>query len=289
VSGVVGAVDLGGTHVSAARVDPAAAAVEGLVRVPLPPAASGPQLLGAIVGAATRIAIPPVDRVAVAVPGPFDYEAGICRISHKLEGLYGLDLRRELAGSLGLPREAVLFLNDAQAFVLGEWWAGAARGHARVVGVTLGTGLGSAFLDDGRPVTSGPQVPPGGEIYRLAFRGRPVEETISRAALLSRYDRPAGAALDVEHVAARARDGDARAVATFSGMASDLGEFLEPLVRAFGPSCLVVGGSIAYAWDLLGPPLEAALAGADGLMVSRAERIEDAPLLGAARFAAGGS
>jgi glucokinase len=285
VSGVVGALDLGGTHVSAARVDTAAAAAEGLVRIPLPPAASGPQLLGAIVGAATQIATPPVERIAVAVPGPFDYEAGICRISHKLQGLYGLDLRRELAGSLGLARQAIVFLNDAQAFALGEWWAGAARGHARVVGVTLGTGLGSAFLADGRPITSGPRVPPGGEIYRLDFRGRPVEEAISRAALLGRYDGPAGSDLDVEQVAARARAGDARAAEVFSALASALGEFLEPLVRAFNPSCLVVGGSIAYAWDLLEPVLADALAGVAGLTLARAERIEDAPLLGAARFA----
>jgi glucokinase len=288
VNGVVGALDLGGTHVSAARVDTATAAVEGLVRVPLPTAASGPQLLGGILGAATRIATPPVERVAVAVPGPFDYEAGICRISHKLQGLYGLDLRRELAGGLGLPRGAIVFLNDAHAFVLGEWWAGAARGHDRVVGVTLGTGLGSAFLDEGRPVTSGPKVPPGGEIYLLDFRGRPVEETISRAALLARYGGPAGADLDVDQVAARARQGDARAAAAFSDVASELGEFLEPLLRAFGPSSLVVGGSIAYAWDLLGPPLQNELVDAGELIVSRAERIEDAPLLGAARFAASG-
>jgi glucokinase len=284
VNGVVGALDLGGTHVSAARVDTTSAAVEGLVRAPLPAAAGGPQLLAGILGAATRIATPPVERVAVAVPGPFDYEAGICRISHKLQGLYGLDLRRELAGGLGLPRGAIVFLNDAHAFVLGEWWAGAARGHDRVVGVTLGTGLGSGFLDDGRPVTSGPRVPPGGEIYRLEFRGRPVEETISRAALLDRYGRPAGADLDVEQIAARAREGDVRAAAAFSSLASALGEFLEPLVRAFGPSCLVVGGSIAYAWDLLGTALERALADVQGLTIARAERIEEAPLLGAARF-----
>jgi glucokinase len=131
-------------------------------------------------------------------------------------------------------------------------------------------------------------VPPGGEVYRLEFRGRPVEETISRAALLARYTGASGAAVDVEQVAARARDGDARAAAAFSDLASSLGEFLEPLVRAFGPSSVVVGGSIAHAWDLLGPPLEGALAGAGQVTVSRAERIEDAPLLGAARFAAQG-
>jgi glucokinase len=162
----VGALDIGGTHVTAGRVDVERVVVEpgSRVRVAFPPA-GGPALLERIVEAAAGVATSELSRFGVATPGPFDYAAGICLIAHKLPGLYGVDLGRELATTLDLTeRQAVVFLNDAEAFLLGEWWAGAARGHARAVGITLGTGLGSAFLEDGRIVRSDERVPSDGEL-----------------------------------------------------------------------------------------------------------------------------
>ena len=44
------------------------------------------------------------------------------------------------------------FLNDAAAYLLGEVGAGAARGVPRAVGITLGTGIGSAFAVNGQIV-----------------------------------------------------------------------------------------------------------------------------------------
>ncbi len=141
-------------------------------------------------------------RVACAVPGPFDYSGGISLVEHKLRSIHGVDLGAALAAGLDLPRDAISFVNDADAFLLGESWIGAAAGHRRAVGVTVGTGLGSAFLADGRIVSEGATVPPGGEIHLLEHRARPVEETISRGALISRYG---DASLDVEDLAALAR------------------------------------------------------------------------------------
>jgi glucokinase len=279
---VIGALDIGGTHVSAARVDVVSATVDPASRVRFSLAEDGDRagLVGELVRAARAVAGADVERIGVAVPGPFDYERGISLIEHKLAPLYGVDLRRELLDALP-ETDAVVFVNDADAFLLGEWWAGAARGHERVIGLTLGTGLGSAFLVDGRIVVTGRGVPPQGELYRAPFRGAPVEDAISRRGLLARYK--AGGGLDVEELAARAREGDARAAAAFAGFASDLAEFLEPSLAGFRPTCVVVGGSIARAWDLIGAVLEQAL---PQVAVGAAASIDDAPLLGAARRAA---
>jgi glucokinase len=278
---VVGALDIGGTHVTAGRVDIDGAAVEPASRVRTAfPNAGGPALLERILETAAAVATPELSGFGVAAPGPFDYDAGVCLVSHKLPGLYGVDLRRELATALELAeRRAIVFLNDAEAFLLGEWWAGAARGHDRVVGITLGTGLGSAFLENGRIVRSDRRVPAGGELYTLEFRGAPVEETLSRSAVLARYDAEEGP--DVEAIAARARQGERRARLVFGDLGADLAEFLAPQLEDFAPTCLVVGGSIAHAWELLEP----GLATLQQLAVSRAARIDDAPLLGAARHA----
>jgi glucokinase len=277
---IVGALDIGGTHVTAGRVELSSARVDPGARVRLE-FTRGMTPLERILEVATAVATPQMRRFGVAAPGPFDYDAGVCLVTHKLPGLYGVNLRRELAQALGLAGEAVSLLNDAEAFLLGEWWAGAARGHRLALGITLGTGLGSAFLENGRFVRSDLRVPADGALYTLAFRGRPVEQTISRGALLARY----GGELDVEQIAERARGGEAGARRVFEELAADLAEFLAAPLDAFAPTCLVIGGSIARAWDLLEPTMVEALADRP-LRVARAVNIDDAPLLGAARYVA---
>ena len=291
-NGVVGALDIGGTHVTAGRVDLTAGSVEprSRIRVSLSAAGARSDPVAAISRAASSIARPDIHRLGVAVPGPFDYPAGVSRIAHKLQGLYGVDLRAELCGALGLrDPTAVGFLNDAEAFLLGEWWAGAARGHARAVGITLGTGLGSAFLADGRIVRTGPGVPPGGALYELPFRGAPVEQTISRRGLLARYGARTEDGIDVEEVAARARADDRPARRALEDLGRALGEFLTPWLRSFEPGCLVVGGSIARSWELLEGGLCSELQAIESIeTVTVAERLDDAPLLGAAWYVAWG-
>jgi glucokinase len=284
----VAALDIGGTHASAGVVALRARAVEdgSRTRVLLHAAGTRSELLADIVRAASEVVRPGVHRLGIAVPGPFDYEAGISRIEHKLVGLYGVDLRSRIGAALGLPAHAVRFLNDAEAFLLGEWWAGAARGHARAVGITLGTGIGSAFVADDQIVRSGPEVPPRGELYVLSFRGAPVEETISSRGLVSAYGSSEDERLDAEAVAARAKAGEPAARRAFEELGRALGEFLAPWLQGFEPSCLVVGGSIARSWELFGQSLRAELESVASLeTITAAQQLDDAPLLGAGWYA----
>jgi glucokinase len=279
-AGSVVALDLGGTHVSAATVDVSSATVVSgsRVRGELAAGAGRHDLLGRIRGAAIAAKSGRVEAAGIAVPGPFDYDRGICLLEHKLESLYRVDLRAELASALSLPLPTVRFVNDAEAFLLGEWWAGAARGHDRAMGITIGTGLGSAFLEQGSIVRAGERVPQGGELYRVPFRDAPVEEQISRGALLARYGAET---VEVVEVAQRARAGERRARDAFAALSTDLADFLRPWLATFAPSCLVVGGSIARSWDLLERGLRALEA--DVAVLTPAEHIDDAALLGAAR------
>jgi len=285
----MGALDIGGTHVSGGRVDLDSATLDPRSRVSenLPAGASRAELVAAISRVARSIAGPKLRRLGVAVPGPFDYAMGVSKIAHKLEGLHGVDLRSELVVASTLPDPAAIhFLNDAEAFLLGEWWAGAARGHSRAVGITLGTGIGSAFSEEGEIVRSGARVPPGGELYRLRFRGANVEQTISRAALRATYGTGLGDNADVEQIAERARAGERAASRVFTELGTALGQFVSPWIRAFEPSCLVVGGSIARSWDLFETTLRRELESVTGLRtVTVAEQLDDAALLGAAYYA----
>ena len=258
---------------SVGTVDSATGRLEDAERIEIDPAWPRDQLVAALQDAARVLG--GTDCIGAAVPGPFDYERGICTIHGvgKLDVLYGMDLRALIASAAGLQPGAVRFLNDAQAFVLGEAVIGAARNERRVIGLTLGTGLGSAFLEDGAFVVSGPRVPDDGELYRVPFRGRPVEDVLSGRGLVARYEGSTSPA----EIATRADTGDPRAAAAYAAFGEDLAAFLEPWIRMFQPTRIVVGGSIAHAWHLFGSMLDP--------NATIAEHLQDAALFGAAAYA----
>src|SRR6185503_8416647 len=273
----------------AARVDVARSSLASeLRRASLDGRGSRDELLAKITTAAVDISMSEIDLWGVATPGPFDYARGVSQIRGlgKLDGLYGVDLRGRLARDLGLAApERVLFLNDAHAFVLGEWWAGAAKGHARAMGVTLGTGLGSGFLAGGRLVVSGPEIPPDARLDLVRFRGGPVEGVISSRGIVAAF----GETIDVAEIARRAREGDAAALAVFREFGSAFGEFVGPWIVRFEPTCLVLGGSITRAWDLFSGGFRDACPEAARLdRCGPADRLDEAPLLGAALHAVRG-
>jgi glucokinase len=287
---LVGAIEIGGTHVTAAVLvaGQRTIAPKRLRRHELAPVGTRDVLVRSIVTAAQQLAVPAVTRWGVAVPGPFDYARGISRIRGvaKLDALYGVDLRRELSSALDVHPQDVSFINDADAFLIGEWWAGAAQGHERAIGVTLGTGLGSAFLERAKIVETDPRVPPEGRLDLVRFRGAPVEQTLSRRGLRAAYggDDP-----DVVEIAQRARDGEPHAGEVLHEFGKALGEFLAPWLERFDPTCLVFGGSVARSWDLWADDFHAACAPAARLYTCEvATHLDEAPLLGAVYHASRG-
>ena len=283
---MIGALDIGGTHATAAAVDLTAQPP----RVDTPhqrrygPAATRQELLVGILEAVTAAHRPDIERWGVAAPGPFDYARGICLVTGlgKLEALYGVDLRTALSQELDVEQEAISFLNDADAFLLGEWVDGAATGASRAIGITLGTGVGSAFLVDGRIASEGPGVPPEGEMHRTQLRGLPFEDRVSPRAVLSTYG---GDADDFATVASQAREGEPGARIVVESYATDLAEGLHPWVESFRPETLVFGGSISGTWDLIGPEVTNRLAEVCP-NIHRSARPDYAPLIGAAHHAA---
>jgi glucokinase len=279
------AIEVGGTHVTAGLVDVAGHAISGQVRASLDANGTAEAIIGRILQVAGQLDAPGHARWGVALPGPFDYARGIARYHGvgKFDALNGTDFRQVL-GTLPSKPETVSFLNDAHAFLLGEWRFGAARGEHRCAGITLGTGVGSAFLADGQLVTSGGDVPPGGRADLLTINGRPLEDTVSRRAIRAAYRRHDGQDPDVDRIAELARAGDQVAGKLLRATFTELGRALGPWLTRFGASVLVVGGAMTGSLDIIGPPLLAALP--DTVETRLAAHPRDAALLGAAACAA---
>lgn len=289
------ALEVGGTHVQAGRVDTTSWTVRPGTRhrVSLDSNGSAAVIIAAMADCVGQVGSRAAGRLAVAMPGPFDYAAGIGRFHDvgKFDALAGVDVRAALLARLTPPPRAVAFVNDAAAFALGVWVSGPARGCQRVVAITLGTGVGSGFVDGGTVVSAGPRVPPGGSVHRLLVRGRPLEESISRRALIAVYRRlvpAAGPDIDVSDIAARASDGgDDAASLVFRESFQLLGTALGPRLARFGAEVLVVGGGISRSWPLIAGPLRAGLAAAGcAVPVVRSRDTGAATLIGAVWHAA---
>lgn len=284
------ALDIGGSHVSAAVVDLESRSIpEGSeARASVDPDASAEVLLEVwsttALSAHDRAARPVIARVGIAMPGPFEYATGISRLEHKFAALYGCDVgaalqRRAFEARLGsVP---IAFGNDATLFALGEWWAGAARGHGRVLGVTLGTGLGGGFVVDGQPCYAGEGLPPNGAIWNLPYLEGIAEDAVSGLALERAYAARTGRWVTPVQIAQAARGGDTEAEVVFLELGGHLGRVLKPWVQRFRPGCLVVGGNLARAWTLFHGSLEAELRD-EPLEVHASALFDRANLLGAA-------
>jgi glucokinase len=218
--------------------------------------------------------------VAFGFPGPFDYVAGICLIEgvEKYGAIYNANMRDALRARLDLGDLPILFRNDAEAAVVGEARYGAGRDYRRLIGVTLGTGCGSAFLVDGVPVTSGPGVPLNGWLYPVLFRGLRADDVFSRRGLESRLRAASVTELSIKDAAASARAEDIGARQVFEAFGADLGTFLNSFAVTFAAEAVLVLGQIAGALDLFGPSLRQALS----VPALPGERGPDAALLGAA-------
>lgn len=90
--------------------------------------------------------------IILAMPAPFDYLNGICQIKDqgKFIHLFGIDLRSELAIRLGVLPSQIHFVNDAKAFLIGESRFGKVSVFKNILGMTLGTGLGSSLKFNGQ-------------------------------------------------------------------------------------------------------------------------------------------
>jgi glucokinase len=253
------AFDVGGSHVAAAICCAANFTLGSVASAPHAAVSTSEGFLDLLneLGMKARAGRESIIGAMLAVPGPFDLQAGVSLMRHKLPYLYGVDLRKGLAGRFGLEPAQIRFLNDADAYLLGEIGAGAARGYSRAVGLTLGTGIGSAFAIDGGLVTEGPGVPSGGEIWNLAYQSGIVEDYISSRAIVGNYERCTGKKREVVDLASAAAS-DPAAQHAFAEFGQHLGIVIRTLLAGFHANVIVLGGGIARSANLF---LPAVLAG----------------------------
>src|ERR1035437_4584685 len=189
--------DIGGSHISCAVIDLDKETIirESFATQKVNNQSSAEDILESW-STALRQSISFIDRsqlagIGFAMPGPFDYPNGIAMFTEsvaKYQNLHGINVALRLKEILELEEGCdVRFMNDASAFAIGEAWMGKASNVDRSVSITLGTGFGSAFVDDGVVVVDRDDVPKLGCVWHLPYDGGIADESFSTRWFIKRY------------------------------------------------------------------------------------------------------
>jgi glucokinase len=246
--------DIGGSHITVGICDLGTHTIseQSIVRVEVNSKGSADDILIAWGSAFERVlnknTALHISGLGIAMPGPFDYEKGISYIRglNKYEALYGINIKQYLATSLKLDAQAVRFRNDAESTIAGEVLVGAVKDYKRVLGITLGTGFGSAYSED--KITK--DINLGSDPYRESI----ADDYLSTRWFLKRYYELTGISLTggVKELADLApKSAVARGI--FSEFAVNLSDFLSEPIDQLKPEALVICGNIAKASHLFLP------------------------------------
>jgi len=193
----------------------------------------------------------------------------------------GVDLDHQLTALIGLP---VVIENDANAAAWGEAKFGAGKNQDHMMMLTVGTGIGGGIVVNGALYRGAfgiaaefghMRVVPDGHICGCGARGcfeqyasgnallRHAREAINASPevarnLLSRGDGTV-AGLTGQAITEAARDGDAVALAAFNTTGQWLGAGIASLAVLLDPACVVIGGGVIDAGEILLKPTRESL------------------------------
>ena len=193
----------------------------------------------------------------------------------------GVNLDQALTALIGLP---IVIENDANAAAWGEARFGAGRNQQHMLMLTVGTGIGGGMVLNGNlhrgafgiaAEIGHMRVVPEGHLCGCGARGcfeqyasgnaliRHAREAINASPDLARNLLARGdgtvAGLTGVAITQAARDGDPVALAAFNTTGQWLGAGIATLSVLFNPSCVVIGGGVIDAGDILLQPTHEAL------------------------------
>lgn len=152
---------------------------------------------------------------------------------------------------LGCP---VAIDNDVAGALYGEWSVGACHDVNHVAYVALGTGVGGAFIIDGKPFRGHNNT--GGEVGHMITHGdglpcpcggRGCFEQYASASALSRM----AGGLPTQEIFSRAAEGDEEMQRILDAYAHELAIGLANMIGVFRPKLVVLGGGLANAGSAL--------------------------------------
>jgi glucokinase len=229
-------IDLGGTHVRVGAVEESRIIKINSERIP----ASGTreevlqvicQLIDSVIDESSKA-------IGIGVPSVVDTERGIVYDVQNIPSWKEVALKKILEERYHIP---VLINNDANCFALGEKYFGKGKDVHSMLGVTIGTGLGTGIIINDKlyaGVNCG-----AGELGYVDYLDQCFEYYASGQFFQNCYHTSG------EVVFQKARAGDPLSIMIFEELGTHIGNAIKMILYAYSPELIVIGGSISRSYS----------------------------------------
>jgi predicted NBD/HSP70 family sugar kinase len=200
--------------------------------------------------------------VGMGLPAPIDRDTGTVQDSSILPGWVGVDAAAEASRRLGMPVEVE---NDANLGALAELVWGAAMGKSEVAYLKVATGIGGGLLSGGKLQhgiggTAGEightVLIADGPVCRCGNRGC-LETLASTKAIAALLSTSRGEQVSTRRLLELCAAGDAAAQRLIADAGHALGIAVANLCNVVNPECVIIGGDLSAAGDILLDPIRA--------------------------------
>ena len=215
-----------------------------------------------------------VEGMGFGFPGQIDCKKGIVRLAPNIPGWIDIPIAKIMESEFEIPTRVD---NDVRTATLGELNYGAGVGCENLVCITVGTGIGSGLVINGKLVRGANNA--AGEIghIKLNMDGGPLCGCGDRGCLEAYASGPSIVAMAEEYirggkstkyrelanpditpyiVAVAAKEGDPVARQIFRIMGEYIGKGLTSVVNLLNPEKIIIGGGVAEAGDILLDPIK---------------------------------
>ena len=175
--------------------------------------------------------------IGIGIPGLVDPINGIVYNLANIPSFQKVNLKAYLENKFKVP---VVINNDANCFALGEYKFGPAQIHRHVVGITLGTGIGTGVIANSHLYTG--QLCGAGEWGAVPYMDKTFEDYCSSKFFKTCYNQSA------KKLSKKAQEGDVEALGIFEEYGKHLGILINHILLTYSPEAIVIGGSIRKAF-----------------------------------------
>lgn len=226
----------------------------------------------------TKLEAKNIEGIGFGFPGQVDYKSGVVRLAPNIPGWVDVPIAKLIEDEFHIPTRVD---NDVRCAALGELNFGAGKGCQNLICITVGTGIGSGLIINGKLVRGASNA--AGEIghIKLQMHDGPICGCGDTGCLEAFASGPSIVAMAEDYikggkstkfremansnditpfiVAEAAKAGDPVAKRIFTIMGEYIGIGMASVVNLLNPERIIVGGGVADAGDILMTPLKETL------------------------------
>lgn len=228
-------IDLGGTNVRAGLVEDGKVVNHASSRVPKSDTDPKP-VLDCIIEVVNKVFTPEVKGIGLGLPGVMDKKEGIIRAITNIPSFTDIPIKQILSDEFNVP---VFIDNDVNCFVLGEKFFGAGKDFRNVVGLSLGTGMGTGIITGNQLLEDANGG--SGEFGEVPYLNANLETYCSGQFFRDSLN------ITGEEAYEKATSGDEIVLNVFKEYGKHLGKAIHIILLAFDPQAIIIGGSAAHS------------------------------------------